>query len=295
MGVHEKISVLLLKPRNFVLFLYNHDIIKLMIDVKKIDLQHPFYSYKNEIRHMCRPLFQAIPVSYFTYEKYYYDGGCLFFPYLPKLDYEILQVGHLPTAKELLHNTMHYTILSNNALNPAPWMHHKKALKTKLDIAEQFGTNHMIVLMFNFAEYAEMFFFGVGEKIKNYLDLFIFNMSLFEKFCIYFRDTAADIITKLEHERVRYDYDSNRIRIANNPPDFFETQNFQNLNSFGFSKRQNECLYYLTKGMSLKQIAQKLRISPRTIEHYLDTVKVKLGCVNRFDLIEKMSKITIML
>ena len=63
------------------------------------------------------------------------------------------------------------------------------------------------------------------------------------------------------------------------------------LNSIHFSsltKRQKECLYYLCKGMSIKQIAKALKLSPRTVEHYLEAVREKLACHSRAQLIEKL-------
>lgn len=51
--------------------------------------------------------------------------------------------------------------------------------------------------------------------------------------------------------------------------------------------RQLGCLYYLVKGMTMKQIGTSLNLSPRTVEHYLDLIKEKLNCKNRFELIDK--------
>ncbi|WP_019215119.1 response regulator transcription factor [Legionella tunisiensis] len=51
------------------------------------------------------------------------------------------------------------------------------------------------------------------------------------------------------------------------------------------TKRQMDCLYHLVKGMTIKQIANTLNLSPKTVEHYLDAVKVKLKCRNRAELI----------
>lgn len=51
------------------------------------------------------------------------------------------------------------------------------------------------------------------------------------------------------------------------------------------SARQIDCLYYMVKGMTSKQIANTLNLSPRTIEHYLDTIKIKLNCINKAELI----------
>lgn len=51
------------------------------------------------------------------------------------------------------------------------------------------------------------------------------------------------------------------------------------------TKQQNTCLKYLALGLTHKQIAQTLGLSHKTVEHYLDTVKIKLNCETRQELI----------
>ncbi|MBN9228265.1 MULTISPECIES: helix-turn-helix transcriptional regulator [Legionella] len=54
------------------------------------------------------------------------------------------------------------------------------------------------------------------------------------------------------------------------------------------TKRQKECLFYLSKGLSIKQIARVLQLSPRTVEHYLEAVREKLDCHSLAQLKEKI-------
>lgn len=58
--------------------------------------------------------------------------------------------------------------------------------------------------------------------------------------------------------------------------------------AYPLTHRQKACLYYLSKGMTIKQIAKTLALSPRTVEHYLETVKAKLGCYSKAQLIDKI-------
>jgi len=52
------------------------------------------------------------------------------------------------------------------------------------------------------------------------------------------------------------------------------------------TKRQRDCLYYLARGMTAKQIAHQLNLSQRTVEHHLNTIKHKLNCHSRSELVE---------
>jgi DNA-binding CsgD family transcriptional regulator len=51
------------------------------------------------------------------------------------------------------------------------------------------------------------------------------------------------------------------------------------------TKQQTECLKNLALGLTHKQIALKMGLSNKTVEHYLDAVKIKLNCKSRADLI----------
>lgn len=51
------------------------------------------------------------------------------------------------------------------------------------------------------------------------------------------------------------------------------------------TKQQTECLKYLAMGLTQKQIGNTLGLSQKTVEHYLDAVKLKLNCHTRSELI----------
>lgn len=63
------------------------------------------------------------------------------------------------------------------------------------------------------------------------------------------------------------------------------------LNEGGYSdllsERQNECLFYLVRGKSCREIGEILALSPRTIETHVDEIKNKLGCQHKSEVIEK--------
>jgi len=55
--------------------------------------------------------------------------------------------------------------------------------------------------------------------------------------------------------------------------------------AYTFSKRERECLFYLSRAKTSKEIAAILNISIRTIEHYIDNIKTKIGIASRSELI----------
>ncbi|MBL0941720.1 MAG: helix-turn-helix transcriptional regulator [Alphaproteobacteria bacterium] len=54
------------------------------------------------------------------------------------------------------------------------------------------------------------------------------------------------------------------------------------------SEREKDCLKCLILGMTAKEIARELSLSPRTIESYLENIKNKMCCYSKSQLIAKV-------
>lgn len=57
------------------------------------------------------------------------------------------------------------------------------------------------------------------------------------------------------------------------------------------SKREIECLYFLMKGKSARETGLHLNLSQRTVEYYVNSLKDKLNCAKKSDIIEKVLKL----
>lgn len=60
----------------------------------------------------------------------------------------------------------------------------------------------------------------------------------------------------------------------------------KNIHKNKLSERELDCIFYLLRGYTMKEIAKSLAISPRTVETHLETIKVKLNCSSRSQIIE---------
>jgi len=54
-------------------------------------------------------------------------------------------------------------------------------------------------------------------------------------------------------------------------------------------RQQKACANFLLTGMTNKQIARELNLSPRTVETYINHLKSKLHCKNKMELIAKLA------
>jgi PAS domain S-box-containing protein len=57
---------------------------------------------------------------------------------------------------------------------------------------------------------------------------------------------------------------------------------------FNLARRESECVYYMVRGMTAKQIGRVTSLSYRTVEFYLNNAKLKLGCRTKQALISKV-------
>lgn len=53
------------------------------------------------------------------------------------------------------------------------------------------------------------------------------------------------------------------------------------------TEKQENCLFLLIRGKTIKEAAKILDISPRTVECHIDAIKIKLGCQYKSEVIEK--------
>lgn len=56
-----------------------------------------------------------------------------------------------------------------------------------------------------------------------------------------------------------------------------------------FSKRELECLYFLCKGQTYKEIGRAMNISPRTVETHVERMRIKAECHSKIQLVAKCS------
>ena len=57
-----------------------------------------------------------------------------------------------------------------------------------------------------------------------------------------------------------------------------------------YTKRERECLDFILQGYKTKDIAAKLNLSRRTVEHYIESMKNKVGASSKSDLILKATQ-----
>jgi DNA-binding CsgD family transcriptional regulator len=144
-------------------------------------------------------------------------------------------------------------------------------------------------------DYIEIWTFGAARERKNLINFYINKFFLFKKFIHYFREKGAFILNGIDKNSLPvsdlYKEKPNTAQnlSQNNIDNLIQSLSFNqykdtNKNLRDLSKREIQCLLYFSYHKTAKETARLLDISHRTVEAYLENLKIKLKCHNKSEL-----------
>ena len=235
---------------------------------------HVFMTAAHDLKALTDERLKQHGVSHFAFRRAYDDGRT----FIIGNDQQIVryvfenEVPVAPVDSKLIQDNFNYLIL--------PIGNYKKILS---ELKNNFNTSHFINVIERHEGYFDLFVFGAHANNPGIINFYLNKMDVVENFNCYFKDKARDLIQVA---------DRNKIQVS----DTMSASPFKGLSGrpssthFDLTKRQIDCLALLVKGMSYKETGKKLNLSPRTVEHYVDAVKMKLNCDTRSELISKALK-----
>lgn len=133
------------------------------------------------------------------------------------------------------------------------------------------------------------FFLNFGEVARHFINYFNYKAAeTFPSFQEKYRSAFTDFFILFQQERNEINNEKKKIF-------FNDTQINQHVfklpqGDVTLSARELICLVHLVRGRTAKEIAQLLNLSPRTIEHYINVIKVRFGVQNKSELIKLVSE-----
>jgi DNA-binding CsgD family transcriptional regulator len=246
----------------------------------------------NDIKQICSPLFKNTPIECFSYGRFYDDGSFFmltdndcWLEHYYKNGYKLSP----PISHTILRKKFYYIPICDERY--APMLYDSRNL---------FHHDHFIAIIEIAQGYYEQFSFGSVPNNISVFNFYLNNMNQLENYTHIIRDKAEKLINKVKKHSIIL---PSNIRPSFTSNDFLLTKrdecqlfantlnNIANFNVKGsnvmLSKRENECLIYLSRGYSSKNIARKLGdVSYRTVEKHIEHIKEKLGCHYKADLTE---------
>ena len=133
---------------------------------------------------------------------------------------------------------------------------------------------HGLTVIQQYGEYCDMFLFATKPNNPQINNFYFNRKGLFEQFIEDFYSTLAPTLLELSHHKIFVPFSTG----SDEGP------------LITLSPRQQDCALLMAQGLTAKEIAKALRLSPRTVEEYIDILKAKFEAKNRVHLLGMLQK-----
>ncbi|MCK4609078.1 MAG: helix-turn-helix transcriptional regulator [Gammaproteobacteria bacterium] len=242
---------------------------------------HVSFTAANDVSQICKPLFDTFNIAAFNYSRLYKDNSLLV------LD---------NCGEAFLHFCNSKTPASGTTLTPGIHLWEDYQPQNYLqEAANYFNYYNGITILLELDDCVEYINLAFSKPEGSKVHAFFQHIDLMEQFIFYFKNKARQLITQAYKERFTLPSTmrGERSHIENISHEKFNALTRTNKirmhfksKEVTFSRREYECLLQLAKGKKIKEVAQTLSLSPRTIEDHLMNAKTKANCSFRSQLLD---------
>lgn len=243
------------------------------------------WQFASEVQEICKPIFETLKINYFDYARFYPDNS------------SIILYSDKDWVKCFL--TKFEYVPPSTIIQPGAHLWNEYIPSHIIDYASQyFAHNYGVTFYFKNKHYNEIMNFSAPIENSQILSVYMNHQNLLLKFKDYFIDKASNLINKLESSRLILPIeDQNKNNLSDHISDndltkakLFLVSSQSKDQSESLTSREIECLTFLVKGDTAKMVARKLNISNRTVEGYIVSLKRKLHCRNKGELISTQAQ-----
>lgn len=252
---------------------------------KSIDTFFKYYtSFSSVIESICQPLFQISGLTHFAYVKVYNDGKILRFS---NLDYWTEKYFD----NEIFNDKSFYL----NKLKTVPLYGERRFLWTGTPSEKTYSLMHEnniwngLSIYQRYQGFVESFHFASTRDNTGILEFYIQDNNVLYEFMVHFKEKFSSFIEEAEKNnfKITTALSDTDIVLPEKEQAFFIKKYplYDGRRNVYLSKREFECILYLSHGKSAKEVANLLDLSSRTVTSYLDNIKAKFGNIRTSDLI----------
>lgn len=227
--------------------------------------QYPYFSYDDLINPLLEPLKNQTPITLLAFKRCFPDLQQVIITYSPSN----LRVSEI-YSKEMYR----YGYFSNDPKDFKSgfhmWDYLNLGISSNLShfLRDEHSFAHGLTIIQQHGKYCDFFIFGSQPENSSINNFYLDKKEMLTKFIADFYENMDVIIEGLSRHKLSLPMDViKHIRPTTR-----------------FSSRQLECGELLLKGMSSKQIARVLSISPRTVDEYIGILRKKSKAKNRAQL-----------
>jgi DNA-binding CsgD family transcriptional regulator len=243
----------------------------------------------SRVRVICEPL-KHLGIDCFYYRRVYND-----------CKYLTLSNGHEEYHKQYFENIKKSDPQFIKAFNLTPynephfclWPTKSKILPPIVSLQNMYNIWHGFGINYRKEEYCEVFCFAFNTQTNSKEQFYFQNIYKLVKFCNFFRIQVADLLERDKSKIAVYAEKFDLSYIGNDNKNSFITdidKNFglrsQNGNLVYLTKREFESLKLVANNKTVKEVAHLLNLSPRTVEAYINNLKLKVGVNYKNQLID---------
>ncbi|MDR3491023.1 MAG: helix-turn-helix transcriptional regulator [Gammaproteobacteria bacterium] len=235
------------------------------------DETNVLFTSEHEITEICQPMFGLLDLEYYSYGRFYDDGKCVLlstnknvFENHFKKEYKLT----IPPNEDSLTQQKIYNLIMIDDELP----------EIIADEHNLFNHGVMMDLIKKHSHYYEMFCFVAKKNAIDPVNKFLNSLDKLDHFSEHFLNCAKGAI-QTGHQNIIELPPSMKplINGSSNVESIGHSIYYRGI-SIPLSKRQIECLSFLTMGKTTKEIANILQISIKTVEDHIKALKLKLNC-----------------
>jgi|GEM_PF-4640411 len=261
--------------------------------------RHACITSSEAVLQVAQPLFELLPINYFRFFKLWPDGGYI------RLSTHAAWTYHYMNHHYMNH---HYNSVASphTLFKPGETSFYLfDVLVSKNDFSnvlkearELYDLDHGLSIQEIFEDHIEIYDITASSHCCEINELYLQHMDSIKKFIRYFRVRAQKIIEQVEG----YKFKTTAILLGEEDETLKKKEKFNreielsylNVDVKGscisLTKRATQCVIELIQGSSNKMIGKTLNISPRTVESYMESIKIKLNCDGKNQIIKKFMK-----
>ncbi len=249
--------------------------------------------YIKEIGKICTPLFDNFNMTHFGYLRYMPDGSYL----AMSSDINWAEIHLKNDYASSRYFAEEVCSIPDNTHHASLWPTFCPSDKT-LDALYTHNIWHGLNVVHPSSGFVDVYYFATNRENHQVTSLYLNHSDLIRRFIAYFKNEIKNIIMTAKPENYAYSEIYNQVfqgktlnndgTYKNNLEKFIketEIKKFKVYDSLNLSAREIQCMTLIASGRTMKEIGKHLSLSPRTIESYLNSLKNKLGCTHKGDII----------
>jgi DNA-binding CsgD family transcriptional regulator len=253
--------------------------------------QHPSLHHSQDINDICRPL-HLLNMSYFSHVRIDKNNQFSAICSNPGFTEHYLKNQYYNADIHMANDNLFGDYVIWDAI---PLTGQSQKLSQE---AMEFGINTTFTIIKNGKDSKNFYHFAANHASKEFNQVCLSNIDLLKLFISHFNNEVSQSKILSSSYDFRFGLDPNaegfKTAIHENLADIKNIRNafLREINTntqhdaiLLLSAQKKKCLELLVMGHSTKQIANKLNLSKRTVEHYLDKIREVMNCQNSKELI----------